>query len=48
MNLDNWFLLLMLICSAGFIAFAGFLVACAFVALTQGKQKAKEFFLSEW
>ena len=46
--LDQWFLFLLFICASGMIAFAGFLITCGFVALTEGRQKAKEFFLSEW
>ena len=47
-NIDQIFILLVFIVASGLIAFGGFLIACGFVALTEGKQKAKEFFLSEW
>ena len=48
MNLDQWFIFLVFVVGSGLIAFGGFLVACGFVAITEGTQKAKEFFLSEW
>ena len=46
--LDQWFLFLLFICATGFIAFGGFLIACGFEWLVNGKQAAREFFFSEW
>ena len=47
-NIDQIFILLVFIVASGLIAFGGFLVACGFVAITEGKESAIETFKREW
>lgn len=46
--MDHAFLILIFVAASGLVTVGGFLIACVFVLVTEGKHEARKFFWSEW